>query len=148
MPSKAFVNESWNWKPGAVGQRYNESTGSGELSVVYEAIRGAISGLDPNGPHELDLRMSRTMLPSGFLFLRGLPSLSVRVSGMTPLGDRHKEGIPHRRGVITADAHVAAALASRPNLIALDLRTGTGITRSPHLPCFGLSVRSQRDCGT
>lgn len=49
--------------------------GSGELSTVYEASRGAISGLAPKGPQELALEISRTMLPSGFLFLRGLPNL-------------------------------------------------------------------------
>lgn len=47
---------------------------------MYEAIRGAISGLDPKGPHELALEMSRMMLPSGFLFLRGLPNLCLSVS--------------------------------------------------------------------
>ena len=49
--------------------------GSGELSTVYETSRGAISGFEPNGPHELDLRISRMMLPSEALFFRGLPSL-------------------------------------------------------------------------
>jgi hypothetical protein len=84
------------------------------------------------------------MLPSGFLFLRGLPNLCAceqdEVSGKS-----FKEGIPHRGRVVTADAHVATALASRPNLIALDLRTGTGITRSSHFPWFGLPVWAQRD---
>lgn len=93
---------------------------------MYEASRGAISGLDPNGPHELALEMSRTMLPSGFLFLRGLPNLHC-VSWLESDAGWWRKSVPHRRGVVAANVHVATALARRSNLVTLDLRTRTSI---------------------
>lgn len=74
--SKPFaMNVSWKVYSGVAGQKRYPSLGSGELSAVCMAVRGIMSGLDPKSPRELAGDPSRMMVPSGFLFLRGLPSL-------------------------------------------------------------------------
>lgn len=70
---------------------------------------------------------SRIMVPSGFLFLRGLPSLWWCELGFT----REKCcDLPHRGRVVAANSHITAPVAGRSNFVALDLCTGAGITGS------------------
>lgn len=78
-----------------------------------------MSDLGPSGPQELAGDTSRMILPSGFLFLRGFPNLAC-VSYFGP-GAVGSWSVPHGRGVVAADAHVAATVACGPDFITLDL---------------------------
>jgi hypothetical protein len=100
--------------------------GSGELSEVGVPVRGSMSNRSRNGSLGFVGEASLIMVPSGFRFFLGLPSLEP-VRELECL-DSHSIIIPHRGRIVAAYSHVGASMTVWPDLIALDLGPGTCIT--------------------